>query len=222
MDVHLLRLITKHIPTQLLLSEVAGHPACARADKLADIMYIEPPEAQHRYCIWDAHTIHVTDHPTYADAISRHLQYNTAPLLIISQDTTIPGMQQQVTIDTDTIQVNTGKFWQGNQKGSSRTTNHGDTVHPHVPRLHPARDPYNFPPHKIATRFHICTRTARYSAPRIRQPPPRNTHIHPQHHDRQLQPRETNGDTYRHPDTTAHNRGGGQRDTPAAPTNTRQ
>ena len=88
-DVHLLRLITKHIPTQLLLSEVAGHPACARADKLADIMYIEPPEAQHRYCIWDAHTIHVTDHPTYADAISRHLQYNTAPLLIISQDTTI-------------------------------------------------------------------------------------------------------------------------------------
>jgi len=130
-DVHLLRLITKHIPTQLLLSEVAGHPACARADKLADIMYIEPPDAQHRYCIWDAHTICVTDHPTYADAISRHLQYNTAPLLIISQDTTITGMQQQVTIDTNTIQVNTGKFWQGNQKGSSRTTNQ-ETLYIHM------------------------------------------------------------------------------------------
>ena len=130
-DVHLLRLITKHIPTQLLLSEVAGHPACARADKLTDIMYIVPPEAQHRYCIWDAHTIHVTDHPTYADAIARHLQYNTAPLLIISLDTTITGMKQQVTIDTDTIQVNTGKFWQGNQKGSSRTTN-TETLYIHM------------------------------------------------------------------------------------------
>jgi hypothetical protein len=109
-DVHLLRLFTKHIPTQLLLSEVDGHPACARAEKLIDIMYLDPPNTQHRYCIWDAHTIRVTDNLTYSDVISRHLQYNTAPLLIISQDTTIPGMQRKVTIDKSTIQINTAKF----------------------------------------------------------------------------------------------------------------
>ena len=40
-------------------------------------------------------------------------------------------MQQQVTIDTNTIQINTGKFWQGNQKGSSRTTNQ-ETLYIHM------------------------------------------------------------------------------------------
>ena len=84
-DTHLLRLLTKHLPTQLLFSEVAGHPACDIADMLSEVIHLSPPEAQHRYCIWDAHATHVTDSPTYTTVISRHLQYNTAPLLIISK-----------------------------------------------------------------------------------------------------------------------------------------
>ena len=106
-DVHLLQLISKHIPTQLLLIEVGRHPTCARAEQLTDIMYLAPPDAKHRYCIWDAHTVRITEHPTYIDVISRHLQYNTAPLLIISKDTAISGMHRTVTMDKDKIQINT-------------------------------------------------------------------------------------------------------------------
>jgi hypothetical protein len=142
-DVHLLRLIFKHIPTQLLLSEVGGHPSCARAEKLTDVMYIAPPNAQHRYCIWVAHTVCVTDNPTYTDVISRHLQYNTAPLIIISKDTTILGMNRIVTIDKDTNQINTAKFWHGNQKGSNKITNPESTIHSHVSQLHSTRGIHN-------------------------------------------------------------------------------
>jgi hypothetical protein len=86
-------------------------------------MYLAPSEAQHRYCIWDAHTIYVTDSSIYTNAISRHLQYNTAPLLIISKDKNILGLENSITIDKGTIQINTAIFWKGNQKGTSKITN---------------------------------------------------------------------------------------------------
>ena len=48
LDTHLIRLLTKHLPTQLLLSAVAGHPACDRAEALSNVLHLSPPEAHHR------------------------------------------------------------------------------------------------------------------------------------------------------------------------------
>jgi hypothetical protein len=94
-------------------------------------MYLGQPEAQHSYCIWDAHTTYVTYSSTYTTVIPRHLQYNTAILLIISKDKNIPGLENSITVDKDTIQINAALFWKGNQRGTSKTTN-PETLYIHM------------------------------------------------------------------------------------------
>ena len=124
-DTHWIRLLTHSLPTQLLLSEVDGHPAFPNAHCIASGPAKQVPEHSYEYCVWDAHTrlLRADEHMT--SAIDMHLTYNSSPLLIISKDDHLPGLNTVMTIEPGTIQINTRKFWTGAQKSTHNCTNDG-------------------------------------------------------------------------------------------------
>ena len=130
LDIHLLQLIMKYIPTQQLLSNVVGHPSCRIALDIANIGLQAQPVSGDQLCIWEAHTRELNLLPHAADAIDTHLTYSSAPLLIFSKDKRIVGMEHIHTVEEAGLQVDTGAFWKGNKKGSmASTTNHKVYVH---------------------------------------------------------------------------------------------
>ena len=124
-DTHWIRLLTHSLPTQLLLSEVDGHPAFPNAHCIASGPAKQVPEHSYEYCVWDAHTrlLRADEHMTAA--IDMHLTYNSSPLLILSKDDHLPGLNTVMTIEPGTIQINTRKFWTGAQKSTHNCTNDG-------------------------------------------------------------------------------------------------
>ena len=130
LDIHMLRLIMKHIPTQQLLSNVVGHPSCRNSLDIGQVGLQTQPVHESKLCIWEAHTRELNLLPHAVDAIDTHLTYSLAPLLIFSRDKQIVGMRHIHTVEESGLQVDTGAFWKGKRKGSTAsTTSHKVYVH---------------------------------------------------------------------------------------------
>ena len=130
LDIHMLRLIMENIPTQQLLSNVVGHPSCRIALDIAPVGLQNKPVHESKLCIREAHTRELNLLPHAVDAIDTHLTYSLAPLLIISRDKSIVGMEHIHTVEESGLQVDTGAFWKGKRKGSTAsTTAHKVYVH---------------------------------------------------------------------------------------------
>ena len=122
-DIHWIRAITKHLPTQRLYSAVNRHPSHPDLRNLTHLHREKDPPSVHGYCLWDAHSTHINDDTNLLNAVETHITYNPAPLLIISKDVKISGLVQTVTIPEGTLQINTGAFWKGRRKNTTSTTN---------------------------------------------------------------------------------------------------
>jgi hypothetical protein len=83
----------------------------------------QAPENSYKYCVWDAHTRMLRVGEKLTTAIDLHLTYNIAPLLIVSKDEQLSGLNTVMHIELGTIQINTRGFWRGAQKSTHNCTN---------------------------------------------------------------------------------------------------
>ena len=60
-DMHWIRAIIKHLPTQRLYSAIDKHPSHPDSRNLTQLHREEDPPSIHGYCLWDAHSTHIND-----------------------------------------------------------------------------------------------------------------------------------------------------------------
>jgi hypothetical protein len=122
-DTHWILLFTHLLPTQALQSKVGGHTAFPKSHYIASEPARQAPENSYNYCVWDAHTRILRADKNMATAVEMHLMYNSAPLLIVSKDVQLPGLNTVMRIEPGTIQINTRGLWTGVHKSTDNCTN---------------------------------------------------------------------------------------------------